>query len=197
MKKLLYIFLFTIIASTVHAYNVSITATAGGDGNDLLDSASGGNPIATGSLGVLLIDTFGDGISLDPINNLADDSFWGNTDNLVAGITGSSEVFGNSVIEFSIESLDYSSDLTGDPFYIAWFPNLSSTSTNITQGEIFGTSRDLSWILPADNALFSGAPNGNGGDALYIVPEPSTYVIGLSTLVLGFSAYRRLRKTTA
>lgn len=144
MKKLLYTFLFTIMASTVHAYNISITATGGGFSNDLLDSSSGGNPIAIDTLGVILVDTLRDGITLHAINNLEDDSFWGDTDNFVAGITGSVNIFGNSFVEFSAERLNSVEDFTGDPFYVAWFPNLNSGSTTITNGKIFGTSRDIS-----------------------------------------------------
>lgn len=191
MKKLLYIFLFTTMVSTSHAYNVSITVTTGSVGDSLLDDASGNNPIALDSLGVLLVDTLGNGITLAPINNLADDSFWGNTDNFVAGITGSSDISGSSVVEFSAEPLNSVADFTGAPFYVAWFPNLSSHSTIIRAGEIFGTSRDDSWILPADGEAF-GDPN-NGMDTP-LIPEPSTYAIGLSALVLAFSAYHRLRK---
>lgn len=191
MKKLLYTFLFTIMASTVHAYNVSITVTAGSAGDSLLDDASGNNPIALDSLGVLLVDTLGNGITLAPINNLTDDSFLGNTDNFVAGITGSSDISESSVVEFSAEPLNSIEDFTGALFYVAWFPNLNSHSTIIRAGERFGTSRDDSWILQADGETF-GDPN-NGMDTP-LIPETSTYAIGLSALVLAFSANRRLRK---
>lgn len=188
------------------AVNVTITAGAGtsGAGNEVQTQATNDAPV--GILGLLIIDTENDGIGefdfgggqrrLEP-GAFTLDSFFNGSDDFIAGRSTSVVAFGVSTIGFSFEGANNAGLDQGDPFYIAWFPSLSFTSTNFSAGDWYGyTGFNLtnSWVLPSDGgAVTVGALRA--GPAIFqvtAIPEPSTYaLIVLGLAVVGGLRFRR------
>lgn len=196
INRIIFLATLMLMPLSMHGIDVTITTQGGSFGTPLLNAPTGSTQIMSDTLGVLLVDTLGDGIALDAAM-ISDESFWGGTDNYIAGITGSSNLFGpgsDVVVSFSAQSANNAVLSTGQSFYIAWFPGLISSVTTIGLGQAYGLTRDSSWVLPTDGGTFAGNPAGAGGNALFTVgaiPEPSTYALILSIVLFAFILVRK------
>jgi len=175
----------------------AISATAGNLSSSIFDGPTGSNLAPVGTLGLLIVDTEGDGISLFTAAPIDDETFFNGTDDYIGGIASSSEFFGTASVAFSNEEVSNPLLSAGDEFYIAWFPGIAASATELTSGADYGLVRGSDWVLAASGSVTEGSVTGGNtifsvGGAI-AVPEPSTYAAILGFLAFGFVAYKRRR----
>jgi hypothetical protein len=92
----------------------------------------------------------------------------------------------------------------GDQLAVVWFTDVSSNSTVLTAGNIYGlyTENDATWQAPsangeADLTIPGGQDANMTTTSLSAVPEPSTYALIVGAAALLFAAWRRRQSRTS
>jgi len=193
--KIHYCSFFALILSSIIC-SASVTIS----GQALRNATS----LATGQIGVLLVDTDAIGFSnldltltpglsvVDPIN------FGGMT---VIGSRTVETSFGSTFIDTA-----FTFDLTGgiaqgNQFAYVIFEN---SSLEVILGDTVKVWRGNDWIIPSDGSFISANANptvgqyqqlsGDPNFTFTVVPEPATYAALVGLLALGFVVTRRARR---
>jgi hypothetical protein len=208
MKK---IFLSLLICSA--SLNAAITFNI----NAAQLSNSGGTPVPTNGLVLLVTDTLGNGFStLTDGTSLNLNSFINSDDDqiLARWALGASSLTAGAFSD-TVSNLNPSGNWNvGDPLALLWFPTLTTSSTtasaNVSYGLYSNTAAALDpsldggerWVTPGDGTFglnffttsFGGSHDNTSGNASLTVagvPEPSRSLLGL--IGLGVLALRRRR----
>lgn len=188
---------------------ITISGTAITDPKDRL-----GDPLSTGNLSYLVVDTLGDGFaSLLEGMTIQPGAYIPNTDDWVVQTRTSKEVFGAPYIGVESTFDNASNDIdVNDPFGVFFFDNLTlaadgDTSSALTTSHFYGFASNADWkIRSAPNS--SGFNNSISSDSLYLqasnisatsqvmaaVPEPNGALFlgfGWFVYLLGFKRSRK------
>ena len=155
-----------------------------------------GTALTSGVLGVLVVDTAGNGFGAVTAGDiqvgatLGDDDYIDGGDDLIIKLFDSTTALGSSFLQAGgSNSIEFADGASRD-FIVYWFPSLSVAggSTAITAGDRYGAARDAAtWTLSStDGFNTNGAAVTSAGAAtLTAVPEPtSTALLGLGGLSL-------------
>lgn len=203
------------IVSTASA--VTITVQGGG-----FFESDGTTLVSVGSLGVLVVDTAGDGfLSLAELDGFAvtQNTFWGDDDYLLAVMPAADGIPG--FFNTDLPNINYGVGLSeGDKIGFYWFPELDTPGASLSPALSWGFYRNdaadeavggsIGFTLPVNDTSalylafftpeFSGVPEALGTIAAFTampgvspVPEPSTYAALFGVVGLVFAARRRRR----
>ena len=187
------------IASAQGTVTIDLTASS-------LEYSSGA-ALPTGNLVLLIADTTGSGFGpLLPGSSLSDGSLLNGNDQIIGATTIQAiegDPPGTAMASFTgipLGTSPYTNLAPGDSLAVVWFSDLTSSSTVLTAGEVYGLFTTTSpadgsdpWLVPAasgdiDVIFETQAVGGSNPDsdalAMYTaIPEPAT-----SSLIVGAAA---------
>ncbi len=202
----------TLLAASQLNASVALTVWGGQLRNEL------GDPVADGSLAILVADVDGDGFTFGSgllgATFEVNDLFGG--DNLVLGVysTYTDGGLGAGVFNGNAD-FDYAGNFEqGDQLGLYWFPYITQPETGYTSLQAYGFFRTndtydplndslIGFTAPADGAWTLDIFDNNANPQSLIspanltaqaIPEPSTYALMAGTAMLGLAALRRKRK---
>ena len=127
-----------------------------------------GNPVADGTLGIVVVDTGNNGLGDLEAGSISLNTFVGDGDDYIIGRLASVSVFGSVSMQITIAGLSVTSSSplsSGDAFALLWSPGLTVEDDYVASGQAYGETRRANWILPTDGNDVTGELVSDTGGA--------------------------------
>ena len=169
---------------------------------------SGGTPLPTGTLVILVADTQNNGFGTLSTGSLTVGSLLNGDDQVLFRATINISDPQGSVQDILSNASFTGNWNAGDALALIWLPGLTSASNTFSNGQSYGLFTTTSpaagdpWVTPTSGSLgislsfatqMGGGTYANslGNASLTAIPEPSTYAAITGAAMLGLAAWRR------